>query len=123
MIPSLVAGEVRRGIVEYLTTTFALADADTRDALRAFLEDPDEGIFRGPFLRVRPPFKRLTMGGRRRSRTTRQTGRPTGSFRSGIKRRRGTGWPVGPGRPNRRSSPLGPVRGRRRASRSRSSTT
>lgn len=57
MIPSLVAGEVRRGIVEYLATTFALADEDARDALTNFLEHPTEGIFRGPFLRVRPPFR------------------------------------------------------------------
>jgi ATP-dependent helicase YprA (DUF1998 family) len=57
MIPSLVAREVRRGIVEYLTTTFALADDQTREALTSFLEDPSDGIFRGPFLRVRPPFR------------------------------------------------------------------
>lgn len=59
MIPSLVAGEVRTGIVEYLTTTFALADDETRDALSAFLQDPDDGIFRGPYLRIRPPFRQV----------------------------------------------------------------
>lgn len=62
MIPSLAAGEVRRGIVEYLTTTFALADDATRSALSKFLLYGNEGIaeagiFRGPFLRVRPPFR------------------------------------------------------------------
>ena len=59
MIPSLVAGEVRTGIVEYLTTTFALSDDETRLALSSFLQDPEDGIFRGPFLRVRPPFQQV----------------------------------------------------------------
>jgi len=33
MIPSLVAGELQEAIVEYLSTTFALSDDETRDAL------------------------------------------------------------------------------------------
>lgn len=57
MIPSLVAGEVRRALVDYLATTFSLADDDVRDALEAFLTDPAHGIFRGPYLRVRTPFR------------------------------------------------------------------
>ncbi len=56
MIPSLVVGEIRRALVEYLTTTFALTDDDVRDALTAFLEGED-GIFRGPYLRVKTPFE------------------------------------------------------------------
>ena len=56
MIPSLVAGEVRRSLVEYLTTTFALTDDDVRDALTDFLQGSD-GIFRGPYLRVKTPFE------------------------------------------------------------------
>ena len=57
MIPSLVAGEVRRALVDYLATTFSLADDDVRDALEVFLTDPNQGIFRGPYLRVRTPFR------------------------------------------------------------------
>ena len=53
MIPSLVADELRNSVVEYLTTTFALADADVRRALQAFLLDPADGVFRGPYLRGR----------------------------------------------------------------------
>jgi ATP-dependent helicase YprA (DUF1998 family) len=56
VIPSLVAGELRASIVEYLATTFALSDDETYDALVRFLMDSDEGIFRGPYLRVRLPF-------------------------------------------------------------------
>ncbi len=56
MIPSLVARELRTALVEYLATTFALADDDAYAALSRFLLDPREGIFRGPFLRIRLPF-------------------------------------------------------------------
>ena len=57
MIPSLVAMELRTAIVEYLSTTFAIGDERTRDALAAFLADPAEGIFRGPYVHVRLPYR------------------------------------------------------------------
>lgn len=60
MIPSLVAGELQEAIVEYLATTFALSDDETRAALAQFLADPTDGIFRGPFLRVRTPYRAVS---------------------------------------------------------------
>jgi ATP-dependent helicase YprA (DUF1998 family) len=62
VIPSLVAGELQEAIVEYLSTTFALSDDETRAALAQFLADPVDGIFRGPFLRVRTPFRPVSDG-------------------------------------------------------------
>lgn len=59
MIPSLAAEQLRRAVIEYLTTTFAIGDAETREALERFLEHDTDGIFRGPFLRVRTPLKRV----------------------------------------------------------------
>ncbi|MEW6474309.1 MAG: DEAD/DEAH box helicase [Actinomycetota bacterium] len=56
MIPSLVARELRESVVEYLATTFALSDDEAYHALTEFLLDEEDGIFRGPFLRVRLPF-------------------------------------------------------------------
>ena len=56
MIPSLVAGELKEAIVEYLATTFALTDDEAYAALSDFLLDESDGIFRGPFLRLRLPF-------------------------------------------------------------------
>ena len=56
MIPSLVARELRSSIVEYLATTFALSEDEAYEALTKFLLDEDDGIFRGPYLRVRLPF-------------------------------------------------------------------
>lgn len=57
MRPTLVAEELRRNLTHYLTTTFSLADEATRESLAAFLNDPEQGIFRGPYLRIRPPFR------------------------------------------------------------------
>ncbi len=66
MIPSLVADDLKRAVIEYLTTTFAIGDDATREELTRFLGgDPESGtpgIFRGPFLRVRAPFKAVEEG-------------------------------------------------------------
>ena len=57
MIPSLVAGEVRRALVDYIAATFSLADDDVQEALADFLTDRAEGIFRGPYVQVRTPLR------------------------------------------------------------------
>ncbi|MES0836696.1 DEAD/DEAH box helicase [Nocardiopsis tropica] len=57
MQPTLAAAEVKRNITQYLSTTFALADEPVRESLEAFFTDPVHGIFRGPYLRVRTPFR------------------------------------------------------------------
>lgn len=56
MIPSLVARELKEAVVEFLATTFALTDDDAYGALSEFLLDEVDGIFRGPYLRIRLPF-------------------------------------------------------------------
>ena len=63
MIPSLVAGELKEALVEYLATTFALTDDEAYEALSEFLLDDEDGIFRGPFLRLRLPFVDAPAGG------------------------------------------------------------
>jgi ATP-dependent helicase YprA (DUF1998 family) len=62
MIPSLVVTEIRSALVEYLASTFALADDEVRDALSSFLEDQADGIFRGPYLKVATPFRSVDEG-------------------------------------------------------------
>ncbi|MGH3861249.1 DEAD/DEAH box helicase [Actinokineospora sp.] len=57
MQPSLIADELRSALTSYLGTTFALADEDVRDRLTGFLTSQDEGIFRGPYVRLRLPFQ------------------------------------------------------------------
>lgn len=62
MRPTLAAQALRETTVEYLTTTFALAEPDTQDALTDFLTDPADGLFRGPYLRIRRPFRSAADG-------------------------------------------------------------
>ncbi|MGN9811409.1 DEAD/DEAH box helicase [Micromonospora sp. BQ11] len=57
MIPSLAVEDLKGSLVQYLTTAFALADDDVHDVLESFLNDERTGVFRGPYLRVRPGFK------------------------------------------------------------------
>jgi DNA-binding CsgD family transcriptional regulator len=54
--PTLAAEELKRNLAQYLTTTFALADRPARDGLERFLNDPAQGMFRGPYLRIRTPY-------------------------------------------------------------------
>ena len=63
LLPSLQALRLRDGLVDYLTTTFALADAEPRQALTDFLEDPENGIFKGPYVRLRLPFRTVESSG------------------------------------------------------------
>ncbi|GIG60578.1 helicase [Longispora fulva] len=57
MRPTLAADSLRRNLTRYLTTTFALTDAPVADALTGFLNHPEQGIFRGPYIRIRTPFR------------------------------------------------------------------
>jgi len=62
LLPSAQAREIQDGLLDYLTTTFALADPDARLALTDFLGDREHGIFKGPFLRLRLPFQAAADG-------------------------------------------------------------
>jgi hypothetical protein len=62
--PTPAAEELKRNITQYLSTTFALADQPVRDGLERFLNHPDHGIFRGPYLQGEaPPEAETTLGG------------------------------------------------------------
>ena len=43
-------------VVPGVSTTFALSDPGVSEALRGFLQDPERGIYRGPYARIRLPF-------------------------------------------------------------------
>ena len=62
LLPSAQAREIQDGLLDYLITTFALADPDARLALADFLGDREHGIFKGPFLRLRLPFRAAVDG-------------------------------------------------------------
>ncbi len=64
LLPVSQAASLRSSLVEYLGTTFSLADPDTRDVLEEFLTAPSTGMFRGPFVRLRLPFRAADDGWR-----------------------------------------------------------
>lgn len=56
LLPTLQAEHLREGLTDYLATTFALTDPDAQAALTDFIGDPDNGMFKGPYVRLRLPF-------------------------------------------------------------------
>ncbi|MHC4106959.1 MAG: DEAD/DEAH box helicase, partial [Planctomycetota bacterium] len=63
MIPSVVARQVRETVLDYLRTTFALADPEFERALFDFL-DSEEGLFKGPYVDIPLPFRKADAGER-----------------------------------------------------------
>ncbi|PTU57877.1 heavy metal resistance protein CzcA [Sphaerisporangium cinnabarinum] len=64
LLPVSQAESLRAALLEYLGTTFALADASTRASLEDFLRSPKTGLFRGPYVRLRLPFRPADEGWR-----------------------------------------------------------
>ncbi|OEY04789.1 hypothetical protein A0K93_06695 [Corynebacterium sp. BCW_4722] len=58
LIPVHASEHVLGGVSEYLATAFSLANPETSNALKAFLEDTERGMFHGPYVRVRLPYSR-----------------------------------------------------------------
>ncbi|WP_175934243.1 hypothetical protein [Corynebacterium sp. Marseille-P4321] len=48
LIPVHASEHVLGGVSEYLATAFSLANPETSNALKAFLEDAERGMFHGP---------------------------------------------------------------------------
>lgn len=56
LLPPHVATWLPRALRDYATTAFSLHDPGVQVALTDFLDDPDTGIFRGPYVRTRMPY-------------------------------------------------------------------
>ena len=56
LLPLSQAWDLRENLGEFLTTTFSVSEPATRQALNEFLEDPQTGLFKGPYTRLRLPF-------------------------------------------------------------------
>ena len=55
--PLSAADHLEQGLAEYLATSFALTDPAAGRALADFLQAPDTGMFYGPYLRTRLPYR------------------------------------------------------------------
>ncbi|MCA9491353.1 MAG: hypothetical protein KC621_15585, partial [Myxococcales bacterium] len=60
MLPLTVAHQLRGTLLDYLRTTFGFKDAQLERALFEHLEHPTHGLFKGPFVDVRLPFREAT---------------------------------------------------------------
>lgn len=57
MLPLQQAYEVKQSIIEYLKATFSFKEKLVSDAFYNFIEDPKEGIFKGPYVSLKLPFE------------------------------------------------------------------
>jgi ATP-dependent helicase YprA (DUF1998 family) len=64
LLPTSKAGDLRRGLSDYLATTFALTDGNAQSAIKEFLADPENGLFKGSYVRLRLPFETAESGWR-----------------------------------------------------------
>ncbi|AMY18052.1 MULTISPECIES: DEAD/DEAH box helicase [Nocardiaceae] len=64
LLPLAQADRIAASLIDYLGTTFALSDPDARRALDDFLSDAEHGMFRGPYVRLRLPFRPAADGWR-----------------------------------------------------------
>ena len=60
MLPLQQAREVRDSIIEYIKATFKFKEKDVSDAFYRFIEDKEDGLFKGPFISMKTPFVSAT---------------------------------------------------------------
>jgi DEAD/DEAH box helicase domain-containing protein len=57
MLPATIAADIQRQVLHYLEATFEFRDPEVQEALNRFLLDPQRGLFKGPWLQVRRPYR------------------------------------------------------------------
>ncbi len=57
MLPAHLAENIRRQVLYYIESTFDFRDRQVEQAFETFLEDPEKGIFKGPWVQLRRPFR------------------------------------------------------------------
>jgi DEAD/DEAH box helicase domain-containing protein len=57
MLPIQQALEVKQSIIEYLKATFNFKEREVSDSFFNFIEDPEEGIFKGPYISLKLPLE------------------------------------------------------------------
>lgn len=60
MLPLQQAREVRNSIIEYIKATFKFKEKDVSDAFYRFIEDKEDGLFKGPYISLKTPFVSAT---------------------------------------------------------------
>ncbi|MEA1923647.1 MAG: DEAD/DEAH box helicase, partial [Pseudomonadota bacterium] len=63
MLPAHIAENIKKQVLYYLQSTFSFRDQAVEKAFNRFLEDPETGIFKGPWIQLRRPFRPAPEGG------------------------------------------------------------
>ncbi|MFW5871557.1 MAG: DEAD/DEAH box helicase, partial [bacterium] len=58
MLPLQQAYEAKASVLEYLKATFGFRDRELREAFNHFIENPQEGLFKGPYISLNLPFEK-----------------------------------------------------------------
>jgi DEAD/DEAH box helicase domain-containing protein len=62
MLPVHLADNIRKQVLYYLQSTFSFRDKRVARAFENFLEDPETGLFKGPWVQLRRPFRPVPEG-------------------------------------------------------------
>ena len=62
MLPATISENVKQQILHYIGATFDFRDKEAEYALDKFLRDPDKGLFKGPWLQVKRPYRTASEG-------------------------------------------------------------
>ncbi len=57
------AYEVRASIIEYLKATFYFKEKEVKEAFLRFIENEENGLFKGPYLSLKLPFEKSDAAG------------------------------------------------------------
>src|SRR2546428_6653793 len=57
MLPAHLADNICKQVLFYLQSTFDFRDKTVEKAFERFLTDPDTGLFKGPWVQLRRPFR------------------------------------------------------------------
>ena len=57
MLPLQQAFEVKQSILEYIKATFSFKERATSDSFYGFIQDEEHGMFKGPYVSLKLPFK------------------------------------------------------------------
>ena len=60
MLPLQQAREVRDSVIEYIKATFRFKEKDVSDTFYRFIEDKQNGLFKGPYVSLKTPFVSAT---------------------------------------------------------------
>lgn len=57
MLPAHIARNIREQVLYYLQSTFSFRERAVERAFQRFVEDPENGLFKGPWVQLKRPFR------------------------------------------------------------------